>query len=117
MHEQRNSPSSLPDPIVCHCETEYGSTAGGTYVAVVISCTVSVFLYTIYALGSCMHGAGLLFCGPGALAEQCPCWCESLRPAPIHPRSGSVDPIVFCVTTRRPANKGRLAPSLNIAAN
>lgn len=64
-----------------------------------------------------MHGAGLLCCGPSALAVSCPCWCGSLRPAPIHPRSGSVDPIVSCVTTRRPANKGRLAPSLNIAAN
>lgn len=57
-----------------------------------------------------------LCCGLAALAVQCPWRCGSLRPAPIH-RSGSVDPIVSCVTTRRAANKGRLAPSLNIAAN
>lgn len=44
-----------------------------------------------------------------------PCQCGSLRPASIHRRLAFVDPIVFCVTTRRPANKGRLAPSLNIA--
>lgn len=64
-----------------------------------------------------MRGAEWLCRGLGAPAVQRPCWCGSLRPAPIHPRSGSVDPIVSCVTTRRPANKGRLAPSLNIAAN
>lgn len=84
------------------------STAGGTRLHM---------LHSVHAWGSRMYVAQLLHCGPGALAVQWPCWCGSLRPAPIHPHSGFVDPIVSCVTTRRPANKGRLAPSLNIAAN
>lgn len=77
-------------------------------------------LYIQFTHG-CVWGSGMravksLCCGLAALAVQRPCWCGSLRPAPIH-RSGSVDPIVSCVTTHRAANKGRLAPSLNIAAN
>lgn len=71
---------------------------------------------------ACVGAAGpLAGGGPAALCRAVQGPCGSAVGAsgllPYIPLSGSVDPIVSCVTTRRPANKGRLAPSLNIAAN
>lgn len=103
-----------PPSLTCH-----GRPAGGTWACVIVS-SAMCFYIQFHMCARKLHAAAAQALRPWTRCPgpvQCPCWCGSLRPAPIHPRSGSVDPIVSCVTTRRPANKGRLAPSLNIAAN
>lgn len=87
---------------------------------VIVSSTVlSNYIQYICVRGSCMHACGrpavdpVPCAGPYRVRGAVGAWGL----LPYIPLSGSVDPIVSCVTTRRPANKGRLAPSLNIAAN